>query len=87
MVFFCRLGYRRMVPQGLNWVARVRLEYRPPETEPRLVMSQILAIVLRFVCYHKPRNYSNPKSKILISKRLELVFWCFEFVWKLVLRI
>jgi len=31
-------------------VARVRLEYLPPETEPFFVMSQILA--MRVLCYH-----------------------------------
>ncbi len=42
--FFWRFGYLRILPQGLNWVARVRLEYLPPAIEPFFVMSQILAI-------------------------------------------
>jgi len=32
--FFWRFGCRRTFPQGLNWVARVRLEYRPPIIDP-----------------------------------------------------
>lgn len=32
------------MPQGLNCVARVAFEYRPPTTEPTLVIAQIFAI-------------------------------------------
>jgi hypothetical protein len=33
------------MPVGLNWVARVLLEYPPPSIEPFFVTGQVLAIV------------------------------------------
>src|SRR3989338_9260027 len=48
-VFFWRLIWRRRLPVGLNFVARVRLEYPPPTWDDLPVISQTLAIVARMV--------------------------------------
>jgi Zn-dependent protease len=62
------------LPQGLNCVARVRFEYRPPFCEPLLVMSQTLAIkVVEFVCYHEVLANSSPKLRKLLSPMLTIL--------------
>src|ERR1035437_744870 len=62
MRFFCRLGYRRTDPVGLNCVARVQFEYPPPIREPTFVIAHTLAIfvsgiddiMLLYFCKHGP---------------------------------
>src|SRR3989344_8941216 len=44
--FFWKLAERLNLPQGLNCVARVRLEYRPPMSDDFFVIGQILMLVL-----------------------------------------
>ena len=43
-VFFCKLTWRRRAPVGLNFVARVRLEYPPPTRERLPVIIHSFAI-------------------------------------------
>lgn len=45
MLRFWRFAWRRTLPVGLNWVARVRLEYRPPTCVVFPVIAQLRAIV------------------------------------------
>lgn len=42
---FWRFAWRRTFPVGLNWVARVRFEYRPPTWVVFPVIAQLRAIV------------------------------------------
>ena len=51
ILFFCRFGYFRTLPVGLNLVARVRLLYPPPTIEPFFVIAHIFFIA--DLCYHK----------------------------------
>ena len=44
-VFFWRLTWLRFLPVGLNFVARVRLEYPPPTRDRLPVIAHSLAIV------------------------------------------
>ena len=41
----CRFGYLRLLPVGLNWVARTRLEYPPPTCVPLLQIGHCFAII------------------------------------------
>ncbi len=44
MRFFCRFGYLRTMPVGLNLVARTFVEYPPAMIEPLFVIAQTFAI-------------------------------------------
>src|SRR3989344_2555865 len=58
--FFCRFGYLRTLPVGLNLVARVLFEYPPPTIELFFVTAHIFILVRR--CYH--RIYMNATNAI-----------------------
>jgi hypothetical protein len=48
-----RLGYTRRLPQGLNLVARTRLEYFPTTFEPFSQSGQTFAIVVYLVLVNR----------------------------------
>src|SRR3989344_2151048 len=61
---FWRLALRRTLPVGLNCVARVRLEYRPPIWVDLPVMMQARAIVA--ACYHVFLNTQSMESLFVV---------------------
>ena len=49
--FFCRFGYFRTLPVGLNLVARVLFEYPPPIIPLFFDIAHIFTMI--FSCYHR----------------------------------
>lgn len=68
---FCRLALRRTLPVGLNCVARVRLEYRPPTWVDLPVTAHSRAIV---VAWYHAIKVMQPDAALTIFTVLILIY-------------
>lgn len=77
ILVFCKLGYLRFLPVGLNLVARVRLEYPPPTIELFLVIAHVFISVPK--CYHRVYSLSS------IMQGIDIIFYIAVLIMSVVI--